>query len=70
MTHADFLATLGGGTKIAQWLSEETGKSVDREAVYKWATNGIPLKWRFPLAKMARRKRAPMPRDFIPGVAA
>lgn len=70
MTHADFLAKLGGGTEIAKWLTAETRSNVDREAVYKWQRNGVPLKWRFVLVKLAKRKRVALPRDFIPAVAA
>jgi hypothetical protein len=67
MTHADLIAALGGGTTVARLMTEETGANIDREAVYKWQRNGVPLKWRFPLAKVAKRKRASLPSGFLPG---
>lgn len=68
MTHADLLTTLGGGTAVARMLTSE-GHKVDREAVYKWANNGIPLKWRFQIAKIARQHSAKLPKGFLPEVA-
>lgn len=68
MTHADLLSKLGGGTAVARALAAD-GHKVDREAVYKWANNGIPLKWRFQVAKIARQHHAKLPKGFLPEMA-
>jgi hypothetical protein len=70
MTHADLIEHLGGGTAIAAWLVENTDARVDREAVYKWAQNSVPWRWRGHLAQMANEKGVALPDDFIPGVLA
>lgn len=70
MTHRKLIDQLGKGTVVADWVSKAGGETVDREAVYKWATNGIPWRWRPLVAKMAKQKGIPLPKDFIPGVAA
>lgn len=70
MAHADFIEKLGGGTVIAEWLTAEAKAPVDREAIYKWARNDVPWKWRPYLIKMAKKKGVRIPGDFMPGVAA
>lgn len=55
---------------MAEWVSSASGKKLDREAVYKWAVNGIPWKWRPFVAKMATEKNVVLPPDFMPGIAA
>lgn len=64
MTHRSFIEALGNGTVIASWVSKESGRKVDREAVYKWSTNGIPYRWRPLLLKMARLKNVKPPKDL------
>lgn len=69
MDHAEFIEALGGGTKVAALLSEETGENIDREAVYKWrGLNRVPFRWRPHLVVIARRIGVKLPQDFVPGV--
>ena len=51
--HAELIRRLGGGTAVGTLLSER-GHSVDREAIYKWQTNGVPWRWRPTVAEIAR----------------
>lgn len=69
MKHGDLIKELGGGTEIADWLAA-AGHDVDRESVYKWASNGVPWRWRTLVAKMAAERGKKIPKDFVPGVAA
>lgn len=64
MSHRTFITELGNGTAVAAWVSKHAGKRVDREAVYKWASNGIPWRWRPLLARMAREKGVKAPPDI------
>lgn len=69
MDHAEFITLLGGGTKVAALLAEETGEKIDREAVYKWRElNRVPFRWRPHLVVIARRVGVKLPQDFVPGV--
>ena len=63
-THAEVIDALGGGTELAAALSKYLGKEIDRESVYKWKTNGIPWKYRTPIAVLADRKGVEVPKDF------
>lgn len=66
MNHRDLIEKLGNGTKVAAWVSARSGTAVDREAVYKWAANGIPWKWRPFIALMAAEQAISLPADFLP----
>lgn len=70
MSHREFISELGNGTAVAAWVSRAAGKSVDREAVYKWAANGIPWRWRPFLARMAKEKGVKPPKDLSPAGSA
>lgn len=71
MTHSEFIDALGGGTKIAEWLTANAGEHVDREAVYKWKElDRIPWRWRSLLIVMAKDASITVPKDFLPGIAA
>lgn len=67
--HGDFLKKLGGATVIAEWLSEHADSTVDREAIYKWAGNGVPWKWRLSVARMAKERGVKTPDGFLRGAA-
>lgn len=67
--HREFIKQLGGGTVIAAELSELAGESIDREAVYKWAENGVPWRWRPYLQILANRKGVDLPSGFLPGIS-
>lgn len=66
MSHRAFIDALGKGTAVAAWVSKRSGETVDREAVYKWAVNGIPWRWRPFLARMAKEKGVKAPKDLLP----
>lgn len=68
MNHRALIEQLGNGTKVAAWVSKAAGETVDREAVYKWAANGIPWKWRPFVAQMAQEQQISLPAGFLPGV--
>jgi len=68
--HATLIDALGGGTKLAKALGEMAGESLDREAVYKWKTAGVPWKWRFQVAALAKEAGKPLPEGFLPEAAA
>lgn len=65
MNHAQFIEDLGNGTQIAAWLESATGNRVEREAIYKWRANGVPLKWRPHLVRMAAEKGVALPENFM-----
>lgn len=69
-THAAFIDALGGGTKVADLLTAQTGTEVDRERVYKWKTIGVPPKWQPNMAALARDKNVQIPPDFFEPVEA
>ncbi|NLG06052.1 MAG: hypothetical protein GX567_19825 [Clostridia bacterium] len=69
-THRELIEALGGGTAVASELSRMSGEAVDREAVYKWAVNGIAWKWRPYLKALADRKGVGTPPNFLPEIAA
>lgn len=64
MSHRPFIEALGNGTAIAAWMSKRAGKTIDREAVYKWATNGVPFRWRPMLLEMANERGVKPPKDL------
>ena len=64
-SHVDLIDDLGGGTKLAAALTGLVGEPVDREAVYKWKENGIPWRWRQPVAVLAERAGVRLPEKFI-----
>jgi len=66
-THADLIESLGDGTVVAAWLTERTGQTVDREAVYKWKANGVAWKFRADIAAMAGEKNIILPQNFLGG---
>lgn len=66
MTDHDLIKALGGGTAVAAELSRLTGAPVDRERVYKWQENGIPLRFRIPLARILIRNGIGIPPGFLP----
>lgn len=68
--HKDFITLLGGPTVVAKKLSELSGEELDREAVYKWNTKGIPWRWRPHLLTWARDAGIAVPDNFLPGVPA
>ena len=68
--HAQFIKFLGGGTAVAAYLTEKSGEAVDREAVYKWSTQGVPWRWRLFLKPLASEKGIPLPEGFLPEEAA
>lgn len=68
--HARLVDALGGGTKIARWLTEQSGELVDCEAVYKWKRNGVAWRWRPLLAQLARQRGIALPPQFLPDEAA
>jgi hypothetical protein len=65
-----FLDALGGGTAIADFLTAKTGEKIDREAVYKWPTQGIPHRWRPYLKFLAETKGVVLPPGFLPDFTA
>lgn len=65
MTHRTFIEALGNGTKVAAWLSKRAGRSIDREAVYKWSANGVPYRWRPMLLEMAKERGVEPPKDLV-----
>lgn len=69
MSHRQLIENLGKGTEVAKWLHAR-GHDVDRESVYKWATNGVPWRWRPLVAAMAAEKGVRLPKGFFPGMAA
>jgi hypothetical protein len=66
MTHRTFIEALGNGTAVAAWVSKRANKKIDREAVYKWATNGVPYRWRPLVLEMARERGVKPPKDLLP----
>lgn len=53
-----FLNQLGGISYVAKALTELTGEPVKDNAVYQWPhRETIPHKWRFYLAKLAKKQR-------------
>lgn len=69
MAHKDLIDKLGKGTEVANWLHAR-GHDVDRDAIYKWAVNGVPWRWRPLVARMATEKGVRLPKGFLPEVAA
>jgi len=65
MKHATLIDNLGGGTRVALALTELTGASIDREAVYKWKIHGVPWRWRVHVARLAEQHGEPLPADFF-----
>lgn len=63
--HAPLIDALGGGTKIAEALTDLTGDPVDRDRVYKWKTIGIPWRWRGPVKQLAEKTGIPLPDGFL-----
>jgi hypothetical protein len=68
--HGAFIKSLGGGTAVAAYLSDRTGERIDREAVYKWGSQGVPWRWRPFLKPLAEAKGIALPEGFLPGEAA
>jgi hypothetical protein len=66
MSHRQLITALGNGTQVADWMRAQ-GQAVDREAVYKWASNGVPWRWRPYIAKMASEKGVRLPKNFAAG---
>ena len=62
--HADLIEAIGGGTRVAEMLTE-AGAPVDREAVYKWKSNGVPWKYRNVVARLAEKAEKPLPPGFL-----
>ena len=65
MEHAALINELGGGTKVAAALTERTGTTIDREAVYKWKVHGVPWRWRIHVARLAQEAGKSVPADFL-----
>lgn len=54
----EFIKNLGGFESVAVHLTTLTGKKVDINAVYQWPYRGqVPHRWRFYIAKLAKKKR-------------
>ncbi len=71
MTHSELIEALGGGTKVADRLSEMVGEPIDREAVYQWRIRDvIPYRWRPFLAGIAQQEGIKLPKGFMPKVGA
>lgn len=53
-----FLTELGGPIAVAEALGDMTGQEVKANAVYQWPYRGeVPHRWRFYVAKLAKKKR-------------
>lgn len=53
-----FINDLGGSEAIAEQVSKMAPQPLSKRAVYQWPYDGtIPHKWRFYLAKLAKKKR-------------
>ena len=70
MDHGNFIDLLGTHADIASRLSELSKAPLERDAVRKWRTQGIPWRWRPYLVAMAREKGVATPSDLLPGVFA
>lgn len=59
MTHAEIIVALGDTGAVASALGRKD------TAVSNWKKNGIPWRWRIPIAHMAKARRLDLPADFL-----
>lgn len=53
-----FIAELGGAALIAEWVSKMAPEPLSKRAVYQWPYDEtIPHRWRFYVAKLAKKKK-------------
>ena len=69
MNHAKLIETLGGAKKIAAELHVMTGEDLSYDTVRKWKIQGVPWKWRVPVAALAQQQGKALPKQFIPNVS-
>lgn len=60
MTHAELIDSLGGTSFLYRHLGVAS-----RQVCHGWKVNGIPWKWRFKIAKMAKARKLPLPEKFF-----
>jgi hypothetical protein len=67
--HDPIITAFGGPAGMIKALAGALGADIDREAVYKWAVNGIPWKFRPAIHRLAQAQGIATPSNFL-GVGA